>query len=306
MVDKKKLIEQLRKLKKQIQEDPDVRAIYDLDGDGNISGEEWEKARKAVIAFMEATEAREASDKSGLSNAEGAAGVAVAGAAGAAEQVFGRIKGRKDGADEASAGTLLAEHRVVVKQQVEGLELMTDFEGRNKYKFYTESGKELAHVEESDTGFFGTLSRNVWTSRRPFTMGISIHNTPETFWLKRQFEFIFSRIEVSDDNEPIGTVRQRFALLNRKYQLDSYFGNRQLTVSGPIFKPWTFNVLAGAQQVGNIKKQWSGLLKEAFTRADTFTVSFDDPGLSATERKLILAAAIAIAIDIDYFEQKQK
>ena len=52
------------------------------------------------------------------------------------------------------------------------------------------------------------------------------------------------------------------------------------------------------------KKQWSGLLKEAFTRADTFTISFDDPGLSLIERKLILAAAIAI--DIDYFEQKQK
>ena len=63
MVDKKKLIEQLRKLKKQIQEDPDTRSIYDLDGDGNISGEEWEKARKAVIAFMEATEAREAAGK---------------------------------------------------------------------------------------------------------------------------------------------------------------------------------------------------------------------------------------------------
>ncbi len=304
MVDKKKLVEQLRKLKKQIQEDPDVRAIYDLDGDGNISGEEWEKARKAVIAFMEATRTREASEQSGLSRAAGVAGVAVAGAAGAADQVFGRIKGKTTGSDEALAGTLLAEQRVVVRQLVEGLELMTDFEGRNKYKFYNESGKELAHAEESDTGFLGAVSRNMWTSRRPFSMGISIHKTPETFWLNRRFEFIFSRIEVSDDNEPIGTVQQKFSFLNRKYELDSYFGNRRLTVAGPIFKPWTFNVFAGTQPVGSIKKRWSGLLKEAFTRADTFTVFFDDSGLTLTERKLVLAAAIAI--DIDYFEQKQK
>ena len=71
-----------------------------------------------------------------------------------------------------------------------------------------------------------------------------------------------------------------------------------------MFKPWTFNVMADHVQVGSIKKQWSGLLKEAFTKADTFTVSFDHPGLSVTDRKLILAAAIAI--DIDYFEQKDK
>ena len=60
--------------------------------------------------------------------------------------------------------------------------------------------------------------------------------------------------------------------------------------------------MAAGQQIGAIKKKWSGLLKEAFTRSDTFTVSFDDPDLTLPERKLIIGAAI----DINFFEQSQK
>ncbi len=309
MVDKQKLVEQLRKLKKQLQNDPQVRALYDTDGDGNISGEEWEKARKSVIAFMKATDSQEKNagkEKAGgkLSSAAGAAGIAIAGAAGAADHVFNRIKGEMGEFTDAPAGTLLSEPKVIVKQQVEGLELMTDFEGRNRYKLYNEKGKELANAEEAHTGIVGTISRNIFTSRRPFKMGISIYNTPEVVWLDRRFEFIFSRIDVSDDDIPIGVIQQKFSLLNRKYSLDADAEDRELTVLGPLFKPWTFNVMSGSQQVGTIKKKWSGLLKEAFTRADTFTVSFEDPELTPTERKLILATAIAI--DIDYFEQSQK
>ncbi len=304
MVGKDKLLEQLRKLKKQIQNDPKVRAIYDLDGDGNISGEEWEKARKTVIAFMKAQESQKAAAEKQPSAAAGAAGIAIAGAAGVADQVFSRIRNNMEHEDAPVSGTLLAESQITVKQQVENIELMTDFEGRNRYKFFNEAGKELANAEESDTGLMGAVVRNMWTSRRPFTLGISVYNTPDIIWLKRRFEFFFSRIEVADDNAPIGAVRQKFAILNRKYELESYLGDRTLTILGPLFKPWTFNIMAGLQQVGSIKKQWSGLLKEAFTRADTFTVSFDDPDLSNAERKLILATAIAI--DIDYFEQSQK
>ena len=54
MVDRKRLTEELRKLKHQIQNDPEVRALYDIDGDGKISGEEWDMARQATIAHLEA------------------------------------------------------------------------------------------------------------------------------------------------------------------------------------------------------------------------------------------------------------
>ena len=117
MVDREKLNEQLRKLKKQIRDDPQVRALYDLDGDGNISGEEWEKARRSVIAFMKAT----GGNRSAASG-KGAAAMGVAGAAGAADAVFQEIKGGRKASFQEQMSTLLTEPHVVVKQQVEGIE----------------------------------------------------------------------------------------------------------------------------------------------------------------------------------------
>ena len=144
----------------------------------------------------------------------------------------------------------------------------------------------------------------VLVPKGPFTMGISVLNTAEVIGVKRHFEIIFSKIKVSDSQGPVGEVNQRFSLINKKYDLVPYFGDSKLTVLGPLWRPWTFNVFAGGRQVGSIKKKWSGLMKEAFTKADTFEVSIDDPKLGAAERKLIFAAAIAI--DIDYFEKKNK
>jgi len=307
MVDKKALNEQLRKLKQKIQEDPQVRALYDLDNDGRISGEEWDKARQEVIRFMEIQEARQTPEPAAETSGAGlAASAGLAAVGGAADHVFQQLKGGADqpaGAAPAS-GNLLDVPEIVIKQQVEGLELMTDFEGRNRYQFETPQGRALASAEESDTGMMGAITRNMFTSRRPFTMGISVLNTAEIIWLKRRFEWIFSRIEVSDDNnQPVGTIQQKFGLLHRKYRLAAYTSDRTLYIQGPIFKPWTFYVSDGDRQVALITKKWSGLFKEAFSRADSFGVKFEDDKLNTAERMMILGAAIAI--DIDYFEQSQ-
>ncbi len=305
MVDKNALTEQLRKLKKKIQDDPQVRALYDLDNDGRISGQEWDKAREEVIRFMEVQEAHRENPAGESSAAAGAAGMAMAGAAGAADHVFEQIRSgtaKEEGASGA-AGTLLSVPEVIIDQQVEGLELMTDFEGCNRYRFTSPEGRHLASAQESDTGVAGFISRSFFASRRPFTMGISVLNTPDIIWLKRRFELIFSRIDVKDNEHPVGVIQQRFGLINRKYTLYPNNGRRNLTIRGPLFKPWTFYVLADGRQVGLITKKWSGFFKEALTRADSFVVRFEDSGLSVAERMLILGTAVAI--DIDYFEQSQ-
>jgi uncharacterized protein YxjI len=304
MVDKSRLLEELRSLKQQIKSDPQVMAKYDLNGDGEISGEEWELARKAVIASLEAEDSAPGGRATGTSKAAMGASMAGAALGGVAGRVFGRMKGARADEDAAQPGTLLGEPQVLVRQQVESLELVTGFEGRNRYAFFTPAGQKLAHAEEDNTGMMGAVTRNLFSNARPFTMGISVLNTAEVIGVKRHFEIIFSTIKVSDSQGPVGEVNQRFSLINKKYDLVSYFGSRTLTILGPLWRPWTFNVFAGGRQVGSIKKKWSGLMKEAFTKADTFEVSIDDPKLSLAERKLIFAAAIAI--DIDYFEQKNK
>jgi len=297
MVDREKLNEQLRKLKKLIREDPETKKIYDLDGDGQISSEEWEKARQGVIAFMEATD-------SGGSAQDNASADMAGESTGAASHVFSEIKDGRLGIEYGQTTTLFTEPVIEVRQVVESLELMTDFEGRNKYKFFTPKGKPLAHAEEIDYGFAGAVLRNLLSLGRPFDMGISVMYTSEIIWLKRRFEFILSRIDVSDEDTVIGTVKQRFSLFKRKYDLNSHLTPRKLKITGSIFKPWTFNITADFRQVGSIKKKYSGFLKEAFTRADTFEIAFDERRLTRIERKLIFAAAIAI--DIDYFERSQK
>jgi uncharacterized protein YxjI len=300
MVDQNRLLEELRNLKKQIKSDPRVLAKYDLDGNGEIDGQEWELARKAVIASLEA----EDSTPRDAGTSKAAMGASMTGTAlgGAASQIFNRMQGTAAGEGAAPAGTLLAAAQVLVKQEVESLELVTSFEGRNRYGFYTPAGQKLAHAEEEATGIGGAILRNVFSNARAFSMGISVMGTAEVIGIKRHFEFIFSKMKVSDSQGPVGEVNQRFSLLNRKYELVPYFASQKLTVSGPLFRPWTFNIMAGGRQVGSIKKKWSGIMKEAFTKSDNFEVSIDDPALGAAERKLIFAAAIAI--DIDYFEKK--
>lgn len=303
MVDKNRLNEELRALKKKIKSDPQVLARYDLDGDGEISGQEWDLARKAVIAALE-TGGRKLAGTT-ASGAAMAGSAMAAGIGGAADQIYSLMQNRAAEGYPVQAGTLLDAKQVRVEQVVESLELMTSFEGRNRYKFQSPAGQDLAYAEESDTGFGGAVMRNLFSTSRSFTMGISMHHTPDVIEVKRQFEFIFSRIKVSDATGPVGEVNQKFSLLTRKYELVPYFDGRRLEISGPLFKPWTFNILNGSgRQVGSIKKKWSGLLKEALTKADTFDINLDAPDLKPAEKKLIFAAAIAI--DIDHFEKKQR
>ena len=52
-----------------------------------------------------------------------------------------------------------------------------------------------------------------------------------------------------------------------------------------------------------VSKRWGGVLREAFTDADTFRVDFGSNGFSAQQRAVIFAAAISI--DFDFFEKNQ-
>jgi len=75
------------------------------------------------------------------------------------------------------------------------------------------------------------------------------------------------------------------------------------TLFGPFFRPWTFKVLLPGSQteVGLVQKKWSGLLKEMFSEADNFWVSYDaipDPNL----RALLFAATVLI--DTVHFERR--
>ena len=69
---------------------------------------------------------------------------------------------------------------------------------------------------------------------------------------------------------------------------------------GPILHPWTFQIRSRGVEVGAIKKKWSGLATEAFTKADNFGVQF--PPDADPQLKAVLLGAVFL-IDFCHFEK---
>ena len=191
---------------------------------------------------------------------------------------------------------------LVVQQLKEMLEIFTGLECKNQYRVMDGTGQPLFMVAEQGEGMGELLMRWFLKAARPFTMQIHTPEGMPALILKRPFRFFFHRIEVSDHNgRPLGHVERRFSMFNRRYDLfDAEFGST-IEIVGPLFKPWTFHINMGGEPVGVITKKWSGLLKEAFTDADNFGVSFP-PGASVYRKAIMLGAVFLI--DAVHFENK--
>ena len=71
---------------------------------------------------------------------------------------------------------------------------------------------------------------------------------------------------------------------------------------GPLFRPNTFFVTRGGAEAVRITKRWSGVLREAFSRADTFHVESAPTGREPAFATLALATALAL--DLGFFEDR--
>ena len=107
----------------------------------------------------------------------------------------------------------------------------------------------------------------------------------------------------------IGTLEQDWSVLHPRYTIRDDRGNCVLKVEGPICT-WScfgsdveFKVLSadGSREVGMVTKQWSGLVKEAFTDADNFSLTF--PIDLDVKVKATLLGAVFL-IDFMFFEKK--
>jgi uncharacterized protein YxjI len=189
---------------------------------------------------------------------------------------------------------------LVVHQQKEMLEIFTDFETKNRYVVQLPDGQPALYAAELGGGAMAFLTRSFLKSKRPFTMRLLDTRGNVAFVLERPWTWFFSEIHVHDgQGQKLGMIDQRWAFFARRFAvLDA--SNRELAqLHGPFFRPWTFRVMQGDQEVGRISKKWSGLLTEAFTNADTFGLELG-PSMSPQLRALALAATFLI--DFLYFE----
>lgn len=200
------------------------------------------------------------------------------------------------------AETLLGQKALLITQRRELAELI-GFETRNKYAVATEDGRDIAFAAEQQKGFLGFLMRHFLGHWRAFDMHIFDAERRQVLTAHHPFRWFFQRLEVrTADGRPLGALQRRFALLAKRFDIEDAAGTARMTVSSPLWKPWTFPFEKDGREVAVVTKKWSGLLTEAFLDKDKFRVEFADPALTADDRLVLLAAALFI--DLQFFEQK--
>lgn len=189
--------------------------------------------------------------------------------------------------------------RLVVTQQKEWGEILTGFETVNKYAVSDDSGRMLYWAAEEPGSI---LARWLLKALRPFTVAILARDGETVMRVERRFRFYFHRAEVIDAHgQSLGVIERRFSLVRRIYSVFDPAGQEIFQLFGPILHPWTFQIKSDGVEHGKITKKWSGLLKEGFTDADNFGVTF--PAEWDVRLKGLFLGAVFL-IDFVHFENK--
>ncbi|KAI1283785.1 Phospholipid scramblase 2 [Halotydeus destructor] len=206
---------------------------------------------------------------------------------------------------------LTAVDQLLVHQKVELLEAFVGFETSNKYTIKNSMGQKVFYaVEDTDC-----CTRNCCGPVRPFDMKILDHNKREVIHLYRPLRCdscwcpcCLQRLEVmAPPGNVIGYVAQEWSLCVPKFKIQNAAGETVLRIEGPFCTfsmcgDVKFQVLSkdGSVEVGKISKQWSGLIREAFTDSDHFGISFP-MDLDANIKAVLLGALFLI--DYMFFEK---
>lgn len=215
-----------------------------------------------------------------------------------------------------SAGDLLAHSALVVVRQLEMFNVFLGFEQANKYAIMDTLGNHVGYIAEEE-GFFGkVILRQMLRTHRPFKATILDRNGNIILKVQRPFQFINSRIFISDRNdEPIGEVHQEWHLWRRKYNL--FINKRQFARIDAGFLSWDFDINDKDSLImGNVSRDFAGFAREIFTDTGQYVLRLDSSmlaplfggntsiigrDLDLDERAVCLAAAVSI--DFDYFSR---
>jgi len=189
---------------------------------------------------------------------------------------------------------------LIIRQKKEWGEILTGFETKNRYEVVDLRSNPLLEALEEAGSVLTTITRVFLKALRPFTMHLFSPQGAGLFKLTRPFRFYFHELDISQANgTPLGKIKRRFAILRRIYTVIDPNGNEIFELFGPLLHPWTFQITKGGQELGKITKKWSGLLKESFTDADNFGISFPK-GIDLSQKAVLLGAVFLI--DFVHFE----
>ncbi|CAH0558283.1 unnamed protein product [Brassicogethes aeneus] len=199
--------------------------------------------------------------------------------------------------------------QLLVQQKVEGLEVLTGFETKNKFTIKNSLGQKVYYAKEDSD----CLTRNCCGPLRPFDMKILDNYKNEVIHLYRPlacgaccFPCCLQSMEVSSPpGNIVGRVDQEWSIFLPKYAVKNASGETVLRIEGPWFKmsccgdvEFKITSADGSVQLGKISKQWSGVFKEMFTDADNFGITF--PMDLDVRMKAVLLGACFLIVTIIY------
>ncbi|KAF4116795.1 hypothetical protein G5714_001348 [Onychostoma macrolepis] len=175
--------------------------------------------------------------------------------------------------------------QLLVQQKVELAEVILGWETNNKYIVKNSMGQQVFFVaEENDC-----CNRQFCGPLRSFVLHVQDNMGQEVMTLTRPlkcgsccFPCCLQELEIqSPPGNPIGYVIQNWHPFLPKYTIQNEKKEAVLKIVGPFCScrccaDVNFDVLSvdESTKVGRIAKQWTGLVRETFTDADNFGISF--------------------------------
>ena len=186
---------------------------------------------------------------------------------------------------------------IVIKQQVEHIEIFTPFETANRYSVHSSDGAQIMHAYEESGG----ISRQFAGSHRALSIHVVDGGGAPILQASRDFFWFRSHMRVDAGGRRIGALNRVFGFGRKLALMDA--NEREITrLTSGLFRPHTFIAEGSGGEIARVTKQWSGFGREMFTDADTFVVQFTDGSADNDFRLLMLASAFAV--DLDFFEKK--
>ncbi|XP_072474332.1 phospholipid scramblase 4-like isoform X2 [Notamacropus eugenii] len=202
--------------------------------------------------------------------------------------------------------------KILVHQQIEILELITQFESNNRYEVKNSLGQMVYMVlEDTDD-----ITRNMYHSSRPFVLRVIDCMGREVMRMERPLwsdcccfccSGAMQELEIqSPPGVTFGYVVQQGGCCKIMFRIESQKREHMLNIHGPcdgscssdtVF--W-INTLDGGN-IGKIRRQWRGFLPATVPPVDNFEITFP-PDLDIPLKALIFATTFLI--DFMLFETR--
>jgi len=197
--------------------------------------------------------------------------------------------------------------RLLVVQQKHWSEILVGYETRNRFELCDEEGALLGTALEEGGGMLRWVGRQLLGRCRKATVHLLDPTGAEFARIEKPFRWYFQEATLHDGERAVGRVARRFSLLRDRFTVQDLSGRDLLEIERGFFDHFrfrgTFRVRLNGLEVALIRKEWRGLIAEAFTDADTFGVEFTEESLDVDVRKLLVAAVFLI--DFTCFENNR-